>query len=70
MNLPSEINIRPSEGQYLWLFFRVVPSVFKPVMCLESLNILKILRIRKIWAAFAMYSSEYLEDRRFRNTDT
>ena len=55
---------------YLWLFFKVVPKVFNPVMCLESLNILKILKILKIWAALAIYSSEYLDERRFRNTET
>lgn len=38
-----------NHGQsYLWLFFRVVPKVFKPVMCLESLKILRILKILKI----------------------
>ena len=39
-------------------------------MCLESLNILNILNILKIWAALAMYSNEYLEERRLRNTET
>ena len=55
---------------HLWLFFRVVPSVLSPVMCRESLKILNIRRMRKIWAAFAMYSREYWEESRFRKTDT
>ena len=54
----------------LWLFLRVVPRVFRPVMCRDSLKILKILRMRKICAALAMYSREYWEDKRLRNTET
>ena len=54
---------------YLWLFLRVVPKVFSPVMCLDNLNIRKILRMRKIWAAFAIYSREYWDDNCWRSRD-
>merc|ERR1711953_1082274 len=51
----------------LWLFLSVVPRVFRPVMCLDSL---KILRILNIWAALAMYSREYCEDSWLRISET
>ena len=60
------------EGKYAhrWLFLRVVPRVFRPVICRDNLKIRKILRMRKICAALAMYSREYWEDRRLRKTET
>ena len=53
----------------LWLFFNVVPSVLRPVMWRDSLNIRNILSILNIWAALAIYSSEYLEERRLSKTE-
>ena len=44
---------------HLWLFCKVVPKVLRPVICLESLKILRILRMRKIWAALARWSREF-----------
>ena len=60
------------EGKHAhrWLFLRVVPRVFRPVICRYNLKIRKILRMRKICAALAMYSREYWEDRRLRKTET
>ena len=55
---------------HLWLFLRVVPSVLSPVMCRENLKILRIRKILKICAAFAIYSREYSEESLLRNWDT
>ena len=48
----------------------MVPSVFNPVICRDSLKILRILKMRKIWAAFAMYSREYWDESWFRARET
>ena len=52
-----------------WLFRRVRPRVFRPVIWRDNLKIRKIRKIRNIWAALAIHSREYWELRVLRKTE-